>query len=92
MAAGLPHDAIAGTAERFIDRTATSCRNHLIPYEMQTDQFRSHSDVEMALHGVPYLAWLHVLNAFAIFMGALMTGRWAFTEAAAPASEPVAAA
>jgi hypothetical protein len=29
-------------------------RNHLIPYEMQTDQFRSHSDVEMALHGVPY--------------------------------------
>jgi hypothetical protein len=46
----------------------------------------------IALHSVPYIAWLHVLNAFAIFMGALMTGRWAFTEAAAPASEPVAAA
>ena len=54
MAAGLPHDAIADTAERFRDRTATSCRNHLIPYEMQTNQFRPRSALEMALHGIPH--------------------------------------
>jgi hypothetical protein len=45
----------------------------------------------IALHGVPYIAWLHVLNAFIIFVGAFQVGRWATATEAAPA-QPVAAA
>lgn len=40
------------------------------------------------LHDVPYVAWLHVLNAFAIFVFAFNTGRAA---SVAPVSEPVPA-
>ena len=43
----------------------------------------------IALHGVPYIAWLHVLNAFIIFVGSFQTGRWA--QESARVSEPVAA-
>jgi uncharacterized protein DUF6220 len=42
----------------------------------------------LALHGVPYVAFLHVLNAFAILGFAIQTGRMASVPAA---SEPVAA-
>jgi heme A synthase len=43
----------------------------------------------IALHGVPYVAWLHVLNAFAIFVFAFETGRAASVTATTPA-DPVA--
>lgn len=47
----------------------------------------------IALHGVPYIAWLHVLNAFIIFVGAFQTGRWVQESArTASTAEPVAAA
>jgi hypothetical protein len=39
----------------------------------------------IALHGVPYVAFLHVLNAFAILVFAFQTGRAA---SVAPATEP----
>jgi hypothetical protein len=38
---------------------------------------------------VPYVAWLHVLNAFAIFVFAFETGRAASVTATTPA-DPVA--
>ena len=41
-------------------------------------------------HSVPFVIVLHVLNAFAIFIGAFMTGRAAST-VAAPAEATVAA-
>jgi Family of unknown function (DUF6220) len=40
----------------------------------------------IALHGVPYVAWLHVLNAFGIFVFAVETGR---SVSAVPAMESV---
>ena len=42
----------------------------------------------IALHGVPYVAWLHVLNAFGIFVFAYLTAKSA---SVVPAAEPVAA-
>ena len=58
MAAGRPHAPPTRPSAFATSMPARSreaaCRNHLIPYEMQTISFEAHSDVEMALHGVPY--------------------------------------